>query len=147
VSTAVDAVVDNARRRGEAFPHGDDWIALAAVGDNGDLVGQRIADFEIGAPSEYNAVIDQRTQFASLPTEQGEMPLAISGTVDGQATPAEMVVAVNGRIAGVIGGYVPDGSQWTFIGYLADLYSPGRNDVEVYEVRRGDGVVTLRTAG
>jgi hypothetical protein len=143
VSTEVDAVLDIARRRSEVFPYGDDWIALAAVGDHGDLIGQAVADFEVGTESEYTATIDQRAQFASLPTDDGEMPFSVSGTVDGPAEPPELLVAVNGRFAGVIGGYVPDGGGWAFIGYLADLYRHGSNDVAVYEVQRSGEAVTL----
>ena len=39
VSTDVDEVLALAQRRSEEFA-GDDWIGLAAVGENGDLVGQ-----------------------------------------------------------------------------------------------------------
>ena len=57
------------------------------------------------------------------------------------------MVAVNGRLAGVLGGYVPEGEGWTFIGYLADLYRPGSNDVTVYEVARSESDVTLHPVG
>ncbi len=55
VSTDVDAAIAIAERRREDFPYGDDWMALAAVGDNGDLVGTDVADLEIGDPSERRA--------------------------------------------------------------------------------------------
>ena len=73
------------------------------------------------------------------------MPFAISGSVSSAATetPPELVVAVNGRVAGVIGGYTPEGDGWMFIGYLADVYQPGSNDVGVYEVRRDGGEITV----
>jgi Sulfatase len=143
VSTDVSAVLDIARRRGETFPHGDDWIALAAVGDNGDLVGRDVDEFEVGADSAFTATIDQRAEFADLPTEDGEMPFAISGTAGGPDEPPELLVAVNGELAGVVGGYLPDGSRWTFIGYLADLYRDGSNDVAIYEATRDGDEVTL----
>jgi hypothetical protein len=143
VSADVGAVLDIAARRSEQFPHGDDWIGLAAVGVNGDLVGRDVAQFETKADSGYTATIDQQAQFAELPTEQGEMPFAISGKVEGRDEPPELLVAVNGRFAGVIGGYVADGAGWTFIGYLADLYRTGSNDVAVYEARRSGDNITL----
>ena len=61
---------------------------------------------EIGTASEYTATIDQAAEFVDLPTDDGEMPFSISGTVAGPSPPPELLVAVNGRIAGVIGGYV-----------------------------------------
>jgi hypothetical protein len=143
VSTDVAAVLDIARRRGEAFPYGDDWIALAAVGDNGDLVGRKVDEIELGADSAFTATIDQRAEFADLPTDDGEMPFAISGTVRGAEQPPELLVAVNGEFAGVVGGYVPDGAGWTFIGYLADLYRDGSNDVAIYQASRDGDAVTL----
>ena len=147
VSTDVAAALDIAARRGQQFPQGDDWIGLAAVGDNGDLVGRDLTEFEVGENSDYTATIDQRDEFAELPTDAGEMPFAISGTVVGPDEPPELLVAVNGRLAGVIGGYTPNGGGWTFIGYLADLYRPGSNDVVVYEARRSGDVATLHPVG
>jgi hypothetical protein len=147
VSTDVAAVLDIARRRGEEFPYGDDWIALAAVGDYGDLVGRRVDEFTLGAASAFTATIDQRAEFADLPTDDGEMPFAISGTVRGPHDPPELLVAVNGEFAGVVGGYVPDGADWTFIGYLADLYRDGSNDVAIYEARRDGEDATLHLVG
>jgi hypothetical protein len=143
VSEDVDAVLDIAARRGTEFPHGDDWIGLAAVGDSGDLVGRDVAEFETGTASAYTASIEQRSQFADLPTEDGEMPFVISGFVDGPDEPPELLVAVNGRLAGVTGGYAQAAGRWTFIAYLADLYRPGSNDVVIYEPRRAGAEVTL----
>jgi hypothetical protein len=147
VSVEVDAALEIARRRGETFPHGDDWIGLAAVGVNGDLVGRDVSAFELGPASAFTASIDQRDQFAELPTDEGEMPFAISGRVEGPTDPPELLVAVNGRLAGVIGGYLPDGAGWTFIGYLADFFREGGNDVAVYAVERSGSDVTLHPLG
>ena len=147
VSDDVAAALDIAEQRGQQFPHGDDWIGLAAVGINGDLVGRDVAEFEVAEDSDYTATIDQRDQFAELPTDDGEMPFAISGTIVGPDEPPELVVAVNGRLAGVVGGYAPSGGGWTFIGYLADFYRPGSNEVAVYEVRRSGDAVTLHLVG
>ena len=121
--------------------------ALAAVGVNGDLVGREVAQFEIGTDSGYTATIDQQAQFAELPTGQGEMPSPSPARSTGPDEPPELLVAVNGRFAGVIGGYVADGAGWTFIGYLADLYRVGSNDVAVYEARRTGDDVSLHPVG
>lgn len=134
VSADVDGVLEIVSRRRTEFPHGEDWIGLAAVGTHGDLVGSRLDALSIGADSELGASIDQRRQFDELPTEQGEMPFVISGTVVAEEEPPELVVAVNGTIVGVTGGYTGDGERWSFIAYLADVYRPGSNDVAVFEV-------------
>ena len=57
VSTDVDRDDRHRRARARRFPIGDDWIGLAAVGDNGDLVGTAVADLEIGDASEWHATI------------------------------------------------------------------------------------------
>jgi len=136
VSTDVQTAVDIAVARRADFPSGDTWIDLAAVGPNGDLVGRHIDDLTVGDPSEYTMSFNQDDLFDALPTESGTMPFALSGTVEGPAEPPELLVAVNGRLAGVIGGYGPDDDGWSFLGFVADLYRSGRNDVRVYEVER-----------
>lgn len=143
VAPGVDAVIAIARHRAAEFPHGDDWIALAAVGDNGDLVGRPVADLDVGTPSALTIIVDQAGQLADLPTAAGEMPFGLSGVVASDAPPPELVVAVNGRLAGVLGGYRPAGSGWAFLGYVADLYQPGANRLDVYEVTREDAGATL----
>jgi hypothetical protein len=146
VADDVESVLEIARRRAEEFPYGDDWVALAAVGDHGELVGREVDEFTIGEASAYRVTIDQADEFESLPTPDGEMPFALSGRVDGPDNPPELLVAVNGRLAGVIGGYRPAGGGWTLMGYVADLYVEGANDVAVYEVEDDGTAVTLRPA-
>ena len=57
--------------------------ALAAVGDNGDLVGTEVADLDVGDPSEWRATLDQAELFDALPTDDGELPFVLAGTVTG----------------------------------------------------------------
>ena len=47
---------------------------------------------------------------------------------------SDLVVAVNGRIVGVVGGYRPAGSGFEFNGFVGDVYRPGANEVVLYEV-------------
>ena len=137
VDPSVDAVLAIAARRAAQFPYGDDWVGLAAVGANGDLVGRTIAELTVGAASDHPVTLDQRGLMARLPTADGSVPLVLTGSVAGDAPPStELVVAVNGTIAGVVGDYQPTGRGWTFTGYVADLYRDGANDVQVFEVER-----------
>jgi len=144
VSTDVDAVLDIARDRSAQFPNGDDWVGLAAVGDHGELVGRDVDEFAAGDPSEWSIALRDAELFASLPSETGQAPFALTGTVTGSADPPELLVAINGRLAGVVGGYRPDGDGWSFYGYVADLYREGSNEVTVYEVAGDGDDVTLR---
>ena len=148
VSTDVDEVLAIAERRAEQFVS-DDWIGLAAVGEYGDLVGQAVSDVSIGDPSAYTATLRDEALLEDLPTDEGSMPYVLTGTISGPSddTPPEQVVAVNGRIAGVVGGYNPSGSGWQFIGYVADFYVDGANTVELYEVSRDADATILHPVG
>ena len=144
VSTDVEEALALAQRRSEQFA-GDDWIGLAAVGENGDLVGQDISDLAVGAPSAYSATLRDEALLEDLPTDEGSMPYVLTGTVAGPSddAPPELLAAVNGRIAGVVGGYNPSDNGWEFVGYVADFYVNGANTVELYEVTRDGDVATL----
>ena len=147
VSTDVEDLVEVVRRRAEDFPYGDDWIALAAVGENGDLVGRRVDSLRVGGPSRYGATLRQQRILHDLPSRGGKMPYVLVGTAtarDGSKTePPELLAAVNGTLAGVVGGYQPEGDGWLFAGYVADFYRPGANEVALYEVTRDGSSVTL----
>jgi hypothetical protein len=144
VSTDVAEVLALAQRRSEQFA-GDDWIGLAAVGENGDLVGQNVSDLAVGTASTYSATLRDEALLADLPTDEGSMPYVLTGTVAGPSgeAPPELLATVNGRIAGVLGGYSPSGNGWEFVGYVADFYVDGTNTVELYEVTRDADIATL----
>jgi hypothetical protein len=147
VSTDVDGAIAIAERRSAEFSHGDDWTALAAVGENGDLVGTDVADLEIGDPSDWRATLDQAELFDDLPTGDGELPFVLAGRVTGgSSVPPELVAAVNGTLAGVVGGYRRGDGGWAFTGYVADFYVAGRNEVVLFEVIRAGDDVTLHPA-
>ena len=123
-------------------------MALAAVGDNGDLVGTAVADLEIGDPSEWRATLDQADLFDDLPTDDGELPFVLAGTVTGGSSePPELVAAVNGTIAGVVGGYRP---QRRRLGVhrlrRRPLRRPAATTSALYEVTRDGDEVTLHPA-
>jgi hypothetical protein len=147
LTDGVDGTLAIAARRAAEFPYGDDWTAIAAVGPLGDLVGNDVSSHSVGAPSRFEAALADADLFADLPTPSGQLPFVLHGTITGETDPPEMVAAVNGRIAGVIGGYRPSGTGWEFIGYVADFYRDGSNEVEIYEVRGEGGAVTLHRAG
>jgi hypothetical protein len=152
VSTDVAAAIAIAARRSEEFRYGDGWTALAAVGDNGDLVGTDVAELEVGDPSAWGATLDQADLFSELPTDDGELPFVLAGTVTGgtpetsELEPPELLAAINGTLAGVVGGYRRSGDKWAFTGYVADLYVDGRNEVALFEVTRDGDEVTLHPA-
>jgi hypothetical protein len=147
VSIDVEEALAIARRRAEEYPYGYDWTALAAVGPNGDLVGRQVQDLPIGSASDYRASLNQDSLLSDLPGAAGTMPFVLAGRVSGpngtRQAPPEFLAAVNGTVAGVVGGYRPEGSGWSFTGYVADFYRHGANEVDLYEVSRPGGVPTL----
>src|SRR5699024_7606836 len=98
-----------------------------------ELVGRNVDALEVGSESEHDAAIDDEELFDSLPTDDGRKPLLLTGTAQGprDEPPPELLVAINGRLAGVVGGYQPDGDGWDFAGYVEDLYQDGRNEVRL----------------
>jgi hypothetical protein len=117
---------------------------LAAVGPNGDLVGSDVAELGVGPASELRIRLDQADQFGAVPTADGRAPFVLTGTVTGpNPSPSDLVVAINGRVAGILGGPRPAGGGVAVSGYVADLYRRGANDVVVYEVGRDGTEVTL----
>jgi hypothetical protein len=55
-----------------------------------------------------------------------------------------LVVALNGTLAGTIGGYRPGDGGMAFSGVMADYFVDGRNEVTAYQVDRAGGRPTLR---
>jgi hypothetical protein len=144
-SPDAGAALAIAAARAESF-HGDDWIGLAAVGPEGDLVGRDVDELTVGPASELTATLDQADLLEQLPTADGTAPFVLTGTVTGQATsagePGDLLVAVNGVLAGVVGDFQGSAGRWTFTGYVADDYRSGQNEIDLYEVvRHGDEAI------
>lgn len=130
------------------FPRGDDWVALAAVGEGEDLVGTPVDDHRVGDPSPLAWSLAHGDDLDDLSLAEDRVPYIMEGTVSGTADrPPELVVAVNGTLAGTIGGYLPADGGWRFTGYIAPLFEDGRNEVVAYQVERGGGEVTLHPVG
>ena len=144
VSDDVDPLFEVADRLNSRFRDGT-VDGLAAFGELGDLIGRSVDDATIGSPSSLRLHMIQRPMMASLPNPPNDtMPYFLNGTVDtddGQP-PAEFVIAVNGDIAGIGGGFVPEGGRFAWRAYVTDRYRRGANDVVGYEVeRRGDDTI------
>jgi hypothetical protein len=136
VSKDVQALFDLVERHHAQIPNGDDWVGLAKVGEHADLVGTPLEDHDVGAPSDLRWSADGEDQFDSLPTDAGEAPQVLNGSVaaPGDERPPELVVSVNGTIAGVIGGYYRSGSAWRFSTVLGPYLRDGANEIVAYEV-------------
>ena len=143
VSADFEAALDVVEAHGTDFPYGDDWIGLAAVGDHGDLVGTEVADLDEGTPSDLRWSALRQAELAHLPTPDGRVPYVLAGWVAGggaASPPPQVVVELNGRIAGTVPTYRPEeGGRWRFDAFLADFFVDGANEVNAYEVERTGG--------
>ncbi len=146
VTPDVDALFEVVDQHARDFPHGWDWPALAAVGEHGALVGTPVADLDLGPGSDLTWSPAQEHSFDALPTERGEVPYLLTGVIDtpGIEEPRPLVVAVNGTIAGVTGGYEPAEGGWRFSSMLGPYFVEGRNDVQAFEVAPGRQGPVLR---
>lgn len=149
VSADVEPLFDLVERHREHFPNGWDWVGLVSVGDHASLVGTDVADLEIGEPSEITWDLENEAAFASLPTDEGEVPQLVRGriqTPDGDAPP-DLVVAVNGVVAGVTGTYGVNENGWSFSSMLGPFLVDGENTVAAYEVSEGPSGPVLHRVG
>jgi len=140
VSPDVEAAFRIARSHA-ARVHGDDWIGLVSVGDHHDLVGRHVSRLEERRPSDLQWSLLRQAELADLPASGGAVPFVLGGRVtNAGAEPPELVVAVNGRIAGIIHEYKrEDDGPWRFDAILADFFVSGANAVEAFEVERTVG--------
>jgi hypothetical protein len=144
VASDIEPALRLAAAHQAQFPRGEDWMALAAVGEGEDLVGNPVGDYRVAAPSPLHWQPDAAEVLQDLSVAEDPVPYILEGEVTGaDSRPPELVVAVNGTLAGTLGGYLADGDAWRFTGYVGPLFRDGRNEVVAYEVDRAGGAVTL----
>ncbi len=142
VDPSVQPLFDLVARHDADIPAGYDWEALAKVGERADLVGRPLGRLSVGSDSDLRWAADGQDQFGDLPTDAGEAPQTLNGSVrtpDG-SRPPELVVAVNGTIGGSIGGYSQTSDGWRFGTVLGPYLVDGANEITAYEVD-DDGVL------
>ncbi len=150
VRTDVDALLGVVRRHEADFPFGYGWTALAAVGEHAALVGEAVDDLEVGPPSLLEWTPSNEAAFADLPGGgDGEVPQLMTGTIASprDAEPPALVIAVNGTVAGVTGGYERTGAGWSFSSMLGPFLRRGANEIAAYEVIAGPVGPTLHPVG
>jgi hypothetical protein len=148
LTTGVDAAFRVAARHAATYPRGEDWADLAAVGEGEDLVGEARGERSVGDASELRWTLDHEELLGDVSVREGPVPYLLRGTVTGtDERPPELVVSINGTIAGTVGGYVRDGGGWRFSGVMGPFFEDGRNELVAYEVERGAGTITLHPLG
>jgi len=144
VTTDVDDLLDVVRLRRLMMPPGDGWASVGAIGENGDLVGTPVAAHEVGEPSDLSWSAEGLDALVDPASTGAAVPVLLRGTVRGDEPPeGDLVVALDGVIAGTLGGYVPGDDGWRFSGLLGPEVEGGAREVVAYEVERSGGTVTL----
>jgi hypothetical protein len=110
---------------------------LFAIGDHADLVGKKVSELTVGAPSAVRARLHQTLDLSDADPAGGFVPAAVFGELSEPLgdNPVWLVASVNGTIAGGVAAMPSDGT-WRYAGVLDDsLFEKGRPDVALYEVR------------
>ncbi len=149
LTSGIEGVFDVAELYASFFGAGDGWEAAAAIGPRGDLVGSSVLDHEVGVPSERTWSLDNRASLDDPSATAGAVPLQMTGTLHGgDGRPDDLVVAVDGTIAGTIGVREEAGDGWRFSGVLGPPGARGGGEeVIAYEVDDTGGSVVLRPLG
>ena len=132
-------------RNDDRFGRDPGWRGVLAVGNRGGAVGARVADLPVTGTTNLEWSIDQEDALAAVDPATGFLPLLVSGRLEGPPgtdLPDAVLIAVNGTVAGVGGGYRVAGETTTFNALLAEwALRPGVNDVALL-VPFGRGAAT-----
>jgi hypothetical protein len=142
VDESIEPALEIATRHANDFG-GEDWDGLAAlgIGRDLDLVGRQVASLTVGEPSELTWSAEDEDLFDSLPAAGGRVPHLLVGQVTAPGgggssppRPPQIVLAVNGTIAGVAATQLRSGDGWQVMGMVGPHFRDGPNTVEAYEV-------------
>jgi hypothetical protein len=128
---------------------GDDWTGLVAVGEHRELVGEPVAAFDQGQPSRLRWSLIRRAELDDVSLDGGPVPFVLGGWVTTTgARPPQLVVALNGRLAGTVHEYKRTGDgTWRFDAVLDDHFVEGANRVDAFEVEQAPGGPVLHRLG
>jgi hypothetical protein len=149
LSLETDGLLDVVERNDERFGLDPAWRGVYAVGRLGEHVGSPVSELAVGGTSPLRWSLDQREDLARVDLASGFVPILVSGTLRspaGQPTPDELLIAVNGTVAGVAGDLQRSGDRSTFSALLAEpTVRDGPNTIQVLAPRGqgGDAGFTL----
>lgn len=136
VPVGFAGVLEVAARNAQYLPYGEDWLAVAAVGSYGDLVGGPVDGLDRSGDLVATAAVAQSATLADWDPDAPVLaPLLLDGRLtipSGAPPPPEVLVAVDGRVAGVGVGMLPDGDGYRFRALIAEeLLRAGANRVQL----------------
>ena len=149
LTSDLDGLFEVTELYASSFGPGDSWEDAVAIGPRGDLVGTSVLDHEVGDESEWRWALDNRASLDDPSATAGAVPLQMTGTLQGgDGRPDDLVVAIDGTIAGTIGAREQAGDGWRFSGILGPPGARGEGEqVVAYEVEGAGDSVVLRPVG
>ena len=125
-----------------------DPLRLYRLGPAPELVGRPVAPLRAGTVTDARATLDVPApeRLERTDVQAAVVPALIKGRVRSLAPGADLVVAVNGRVAGWASAYAPgDVSEAEFwVNVPPSLLRDGRNTVALYRLDRGSTGWELR---
>jgi hypothetical protein len=123
---------------------GDPWASAYRIGPHPELIGRRVGSVATGA---VRAEIANAALVTHVEPSAEILPTRVTGRLPGtpRGTTRDLAVAVNGRIRAVGRSFHLRGRQMEFFSLLVPetALRPGRNRLEVLEVRPGGSLVRL----
>jgi hypothetical protein len=110
---------------------------LYAIGSYAGLVGKKVSELTVGAPSPATANLHQMVEsLDEVDPSTARVPAALFGSLDRPmgSESTWLLASVNGTVAGAIAA-VPSDGEWKFFGIVDDQYfTKGKNDVGIWSV-------------
>lgn len=106
------------------------------VGPNRQLIGQRVADLDVGPPSAAKVALTDPGAYDDVDLDGAALPTWVTGTVSGADRKLDVAIAVNGVVRAVSNTFRLANDDDDLIAALIppSALRAGRNTVEVYAV-------------
>lgn len=125
---------------------GDPWASAYRIGPHPELIGQRVP-VGLAAAGTVRARLANAALLADVQPSDRILPTRVTGRLPGTPRGAmrDLAVAVNGRIRAVGRSFHLRGRRMEFFSLIVpeSALRPGRNRVELFEVRAGGSLARL----
>ena len=132
---SIEGLLRLAARNAAIFNHRMGWPGVAAVGELGSLVGLPRGELPGEWSDNLEWRLDQAQDLQQVRFASGYLPLRLTGEMifpPGQPMPGEVLILLNGRVAGIGGGFECSGRVCRFSALLAEaFFQEGMNTVEI----------------
>jgi len=114
-----------------------------------DLLGEPVANLEIGDPTEMQLALRDPERWEDVDTSSGTLPVSIRGRLDGSNSSENIIaIALNGDIVAVTRSYLDANDATHFDAMLPpEALSDGRNELQVFLVSDLAGTRSLNPFG